>query len=107
MADHPGKNVLLVVFDLKEQSSKYGPLYEFLKAHDGWSHYFPAMWLVATDKTPKELGEGIKPLLSLSEKGGGDRYFVARFTEYNGWGPKSLWDWIKKHREELRASEVQ
>lgn len=87
--------ILIVTYDLKGPSTQYAKLYELLKGQDSWSHYLGSTWLVATGKTPKELGEEIRPLVQQEKN---DSFLVARFTsDYWGLLPKDAWTWITTH----------
>jgi len=87
--------ILLVTYDLKGPSTEYTQLYEYLKSHDGWSHYLASTWLIDTEKTPDEIIDGIRPFFQK-----GDRALVVRFDRpYQGWLPDKAWDWIHKHKE--------
>ena len=85
--------ILLVTYDLKGPSSRYAPLYDFLKSQRSWSHYLTSTWLISTAQSPQQIADGIKPFVEE-----GDFYIVVRFTnEYWGWLPKDAWAWVEKH----------
>jgi hypothetical protein len=87
--------ILLVSYDLKGLSTGYTQLYEYLKSHNGWSHYLASTWLIDTKKTPDEIVDEIQPFLK--EK---DHVLVVRFDRpYQGWLPQKAWDWIAKHKD--------
>jgi hypothetical protein len=99
---YPTKAILLVSFDLKGTPTDYAKLWELLKGQEGWSHYLPATWLVATKKTPTELRGEIKETINTP----GDRFIIVRVEEFAGWMPKEQWEWIRKHREESAQLEI-
>ena len=99
---YPTKEILLIVFELKGNNSEYLRLFEFLKSHDGWSHNIPSTWLIATNKTPHELGEGIRKLV----KTPGDRFIAVRLDQYWGIMPKEQSEWITKHRDLSRQADL-
>jgi hypothetical protein len=85
--------ILLITYDLRGPSTGYTSLYEYLKSHNGWSHYIASTWLIDTDKTPNQVVNDIKPYLQE-----GDNLLVVRFAKpYQGWMPKRVWKWIAKH----------
>ena len=85
--------ILIVTYDLKNPSTEYNNLFEYLKSHEGWSHYMSSTWLIATDKTPQRVADEMMPHVSK-----GDRFLVARFSsEYQGLLPKQAWEWIHKN----------
>lgn len=99
---YPTKVILLVSFDLKGAPTDYERLWELLKGEEGWSHYLPSTWLIATRKTPNELQNEIKERVKIP----GDRFLIVRFDEHQGWMPKEQWDWIKQHKQETTQMEM-
>ena len=88
--------ILLVALDLKQAATSYTELYDALKAKESWWHYMRTTWLVATEDTPQDIVDEIKPFLQ-----SGDRALVTRLTNpYQGWLPTKAWDWIRRHMAE-------
>jgi hypothetical protein len=90
---YPDSTVLLVTYNLKGPSVRYGELYDYLKNQGSWWHYMPSTWLIDTNKTPNELFEGIRPLIQED-----DHLIVVRITrDRAGRLPQRAWAWVKKH----------
>ena len=69
---------------------------------DKWWHFFPAVWLVKTEKSTYEIANSIYPFMTKS-----DRLFVIEtHGAGNGWMPQESWDWINNVRTEPSVSEM-
>ena len=83
--------ILLVSYDLKGPAGSYTSLFEALKK-GGWAHYMKSTWFVATDKTPDQLVDELRPHLK-----SGDRILISKLGTNQGLLPKAAWEWMKRH----------
>jgi hypothetical protein len=87
--------ILLVSYDLKGAAGSYQGLIDVLKGEQSWWRYMKSPWLVATNDSPEELYDKLKPFLRA-----GDRILVVQFQRpYQGWLPRKAWDWIHKYED--------
>lgn len=86
--------ILLVAYDLKGPAGSYNQLFEALKKQDGWAHYMKSTWLIASDKTPDQLVDELRPHLQSN-----DRILITALSKTRqGLLPDGAWEWIKKHK---------
>jgi hypothetical protein len=86
--------MLIVTYNLKGAATAYTSFYETLKSQGGsWWHYMPSTWLLATDMTPEQLSDALRPHLQQA-----DHLFIGTLQHgYNGWLPQAAWEWISKN----------
>ena len=81
--------VYLITYDLKKPGRDYSGLYNAIKFFTWW-HYLESSWMVATNKSPSEIWDSIRPHIDKND-------FVLIIEVKNnksGWLPIEAWDWI-------------
>jgi hypothetical protein len=90
--------ILLVTYDLKTPGKDYSPFYAALKAQGPWWHYMGSTWLIATNKSAKQVYDNIATHLTVK-----DLILVAPLgSPHWGYLPKEAWEWISKNRASIR-----
>ena len=84
-------HILIVTYNLKGAATAYTQFYETLKQQGAWWHYKPTTWLIHTTRTPQAVSDALRAHMIA-----GDHVFVGTLQDgYNGWLPKTAWEWIR------------
>ncbi len=88
--------ILLVTYDLNKPNQDYETLYEILKTASTWWHYLDSTWLLATEETPNQWSEKLKPAIDSN-----DYLFIVDITDQprQGWLPPKAWEWIRDNED--------
>lgn len=91
-----------IIYDLRQPDRKYNELYDAIKtlAGDGnWQHPMESFWVVAFSEWANRKANSIYDKLRefIDDD---DSIMVCKMdvTDYQGWMPKSLWDWFKEQK---------
>jgi hypothetical protein len=88
--------ILIVTYDLRGAAGSYEEFFDALKSEDSWSHYLRSTWLVATNKSPDEMFQELRPFLR-----SGDHLLVTSLSrDRQGWLPHKAWEWIRRHERD-------
>ena len=90
--------LFLITYDLKQPGRNYSELYELLKTIAGensWQHPLESTWIVKVNDTVSVDGITMQLRETMDAR---DSVFVVDITgqSYQGWLPRSFWDWMKK-----------
>ena len=84
--------ILLISYDLKRPGQTYSRLYEAIKSYGNWWHYLESVWLIDTERTPREVFEHLAPNIDKN-----DRMLVVEIKEGSwGWLPSEAWTWMRQ-----------
>lgn len=87
--------IFLITYDLKHPERNYSELYEAIKNLGEWRHPLESTWVV---KTPEDETSSSIIYKKLRDKMAyNDGMLVIRINnkeDYQGWLPKSFWDWF-------------
>lgn len=90
--------LFLITYDLKQPGRNYTELYDLIKSIAGdemWQHPLESSWVVKLQDsvTVDEITTRIREVMDSK-----DSLFVIDITgkSYQGWLPRSFWDWMKK-----------
>jgi len=85
----------LITYDLKGDESAYLPLYDAIRGLGDYRHPLESVWEIRSDSSARELFNKLSNYI-------GDRdliYIVKLGDDYQGWLPKSFWDWKHKNKK--------
>ena len=84
--------VYSVSYDLNNQGKNYDGLYDALKKTD-YNHILDSTWLISTSETAQQISDRLRTQLDND-----DHIFVSKVNsgQYQGWLPKTVWEWIKQ-----------
>jgi len=93
-----------VIYDLRQPGRKYNELYDAIKAAAGngnWQHPMESFWVLAFSEFSQEDAKSL--CISLQKHiDENDSIMVCKIeSDYEGWMPKSFWEWIKMQKEKL------
>ena len=90
--------LFLITYDLKQPGRNYTELYDLIKSIAGdemWQHPLESSWVVKLQDsvTVDEITTRIREVMDSK-----DSLFVIDITgkSYQGWLPRSFWDWMKQ-----------
>jgi hypothetical protein len=90
--------IVIVSYDLKAVRD-YTEFYDVLKRQGtSWSHYLSSTWLLATQRTPQQIVEAVKPYM-----GPNDFILAGEFLAHNyfGWLPPAAWEWLSAQSQPM------
>lgn len=90
-----------IIYDLRQPGRKYNELYDAIKAvgEGNWQHPMESFWVVAlsdySSRNANNLYDEYRKYIDDN-----DSLIVNRMdiTEYQGWMPKSFWEWINENK---------
>jgi hypothetical protein len=85
--------LLQISYDLRDLDRNYDDLYEAIKHQGRWWHYLKSTWIIETDKSPRQIVNGIEEFLSR-----GDRLIVSEMERFDGVLPEKAWGWLERNR---------
>lgn len=94
-----------ITYDLRQPGRKYNDLYDAIKTTSGdgnWLHPMESFWVIAcgefSEVNANKVYESLRGFIDDN-----DSILVTRleFVDYQGWMPKSLWEWIKEKKDIL------
>lgn len=90
--------LFLITYDLREPGRNYTELYDMIKSISGegmWQHPLESSWVIKIQDavTVNDVTNRIRGVMDAK-----DSLFVVDITgmPYQGWLPRSFWDWMKK-----------
>lgn len=90
--------LFLITYDLKQPGRNYTELYDLIKSIAGdekWQHPLESSWVVKLQDSVSvdEITTRIREVMDSK-----DSLFVVDITgmSYQGWLPRSFWDWMKE-----------
>jgi len=89
---------LHISFDLKNDPVDLEKLKQRFNLGVDWIHYMPNCWIVKTTSSAQKWYDRLKPYI------GNNNIFICKIdlSERQGWLPKWVWEWIKKHKDNGR-----
>ncbi len=90
-------NIYLISYDLRKPGQNYTSLYEAIKAYGDWQHPMESLWAIYTDEDANEICNKLRPKIDVN-----DSILVVRLSmdTYQGWLPKSFWEWVNSKRNQ-------
>ena len=82
--------VYSITYDLKKPGRNYSGLYDAIKSYNHWWHYLGSTWMVATDSTPEQIWEVIRPHIDRNDS----VLIIEVKNNKSGWLPKEAWNWL-------------
>ena len=87
--------VYMITYDLKvKNKDEYQPLYEAIQGLGSNCHPVESVWFVDTMKSPNDIMNILRPLLSLEKKGGDDIIIRRCMNSGNGHYKTKDIDWM-------------
>lgn len=71
---------IIIEYDLKNNSSDYKDLYDYIKSFNAWAHITESTWFVKTDSSCVDIRNAISKIVEDS-----DSIFVAELTGVAAW----------------------
>jgi len=91
--------IYAVNYDLKRPGQNYTKVHEAIKSCGAWWHYLDSTWLIDTSLSAEEVWKRVSPHADTN-----DNFLIIGVTsDYQGWLPKSAWDWINSRSNKLAA----
>ncbi|MFD2046029.1 hypothetical protein ACFSTA_12435 [Ornithinibacillus salinisoli] len=81
--------VYLITYDLNSPGQDYTKVYDEIKSFGSWAHYMESVWFVDTSYSATTMRDRLKSKIDSN-----DTVLISKVTEYSGWAPQKMWDWL-------------